>query len=761
MSETTEVVPSAPQQPERIGPYHILQVLGEGGMGIVYEAEETEPVRRRVALKVIRVGLDSRHVLARFQTERQALAVMDHPAIAKVLHAGTTEEGRPYFAMELVKGLPITRYCDLHRLSVRQRVELFIAVAFGVQHAHQKGVIHRDLKPSNILVAEQDGVAQPKIIDFGIAKALGAQVTDHTLVTQFGQMIGTAAYMSPEQADSSAAMDVDTRSDIYALGVMLFELLVGRLPYDPEQMGVHAFLARLAAGDTLPPTPSEKLVTLGADQRGVASNRRTEPTHLRRELRGDLDWIVMKAMESDRTRRYETANALANDLRHHLANEPVAARPPHTAYRLAKFIRRHRAAVLAAVVVVVAMFSAAVVATVGLLRARRAEAKAAQEAAAATQVTDFLVDLFHVSDPARAGVSDTTLSARELLDRGASRVVTGLSNQPLLQSRLMTTLGTVDAALGRFAQAQRLLDSALRVRESQLGPNDPAVAEVLNVLGDVAREKGDFDAAERSYQRALTIRQKAFGPVNIDVASTLSGLAALRVKQRRMSDAESLYSRALALDARLRAPDDQRLARDLRDMGVVYLLQKRYAEAEPMLRRALAIEERTLGSAHADVGSTLNNLGVLYWSLGRYDEALGYYDRARQIYERVLGPLHPRYASTLNNLGETYWKLKRYGEAEPLLRRALEIKQRTLEPDNPAIAETLHSLAGLYEDQGRYEQASDLYRRVLEIREKRLGAKHPDVANTMREYAEALRRAGHARAADSVLALSAARSSER
>ena len=721
-------------------------------MGIVYEAEETEPVRRRVALKVIRVGLDSRHVLARFQTERQALAVMDHPAIAKVLHAGTTEEGRPYFAMELVKGLPITRHCDLNRLSIREREELFIAVALGVQHAHQKGVIHRDLKPSNILVTEQDGVAQPKIIDFGIAKALGGQTTDHTMVTQFGQMIGTAAYMSPEQADSASSMDVDTRSDIYALGVMLFELLVGRLPYDPEQMGVHAFLARLAAGDTLPPTPSEKLVTLGADQRSVASNRRTEPTHLRRELRGDLDWIVMKAMDSDRTRRYETANALANDLRRHLANEPVAARPPHTAYRLAKFVRRHRAAVLATIVVFAAVFSGAVVATIGLLRARRAEARAAQEAAAATQVTDFLVDLFRVSDPARAGVSDTTLTARELLDRGASRVVTGLSSQPLLQSRLMTTLGTVDGALGRFAQAQRLLDSALRVRESQLGPNDPAVAEVLNVLGDVAREKGDFDAAERSYQRALAIREKAFGPVNVDVASTLSGLAALRVKQRRLAAAESLYSRALDLDARLRAPDDQRLARDLRDMGVVYLLQKRYVEAEPMLRRALAIEERTLGSAHADVGSTLNNLGVLYWSLGRYDEALGYYDRARQIYERVLGPLHPRYASTLNNLGETYWKLKRYDEAEPMLRRALEIKQRTLEPDNPAIGETLNSLAGLYNDQGRYEQSAALYKRVLEIREKRFGPKHPDVANTMREYAEALRRAGHVRAADSVLA---------
>ncbi|HWD35325.1 MAG TPA: serine/threonine-protein kinase, partial [Casimicrobiaceae bacterium] len=508
METTTLSLTSAPQ-PERIGPYRILHVLGEGGMGIVYEAEETEALKRRVALKVIRAGLDSREVFARFQLERQALAVMDHPAIAKVLHAGTAETGQPFFAMELVKGLPIVRYCDMRRLSIAERVELFIAVLQGVQHAHQKGVIHRDLKPSNVLVTEQYGAPQPKIIDFGIAKALGAQLAEQTLVTRWGQMIGTAAYMSPEQADSST-VDVDTRSDIYSLGVMLYELLVARLPFDPEAVGVHAFLARLAAADTVPPTPSERLNTLGDEQARVASSRRADPARLRRELRGDLDWIVMKAMEPDRARRYETANAMAIDLKHHLANEPVTARPPSAPYRMSKFVQRHRLGVLTAALVTAAVVVSAVSAELGLMRARRAEAKTAQEAAAAKQVADFLVDLFNVADPSQRAAGDS-LTARQILDRGATRVLAGLSTQPLLKSRLMTTLGSVNEALGRFEPARALLDSALRIRERELGPNDPSVGETLNALGDLARDKGNFDAADRDYQRALTIRRAAFG----------------------------------------------------------------------------------------------------------------------------------------------------------------------------------------------------------------------------------------------------------
>ncbi|HEX7025450.1 MAG TPA: tetratricopeptide repeat protein, partial [Gemmatimonadales bacterium] len=624
-----------------MGPYRVLQLLGQGGMGAVYEAEETGPVRRRVAVKVIRAGLASRAIVARFEAERQALALMNHPGIAKVLHAGTTEAGEPFVAMELVRGLPITEYCDSNRLPLVARIELFIAVCRAVQHAHQKGVIHRDLKPSNVLVSEQDGTPQPKIIDFGIAKAVGQQLTEHSLVTLGGQAIGTAAYMSPEQADS-AGIDIDTRSDIYSLGVMLYELLVGQLPLDPGGVGLNVFLARIASGDTNAPTPSAMVSAARPDGAAVARSRRTDASHLRRELRGDLDWIVMKAMDPDRTRRYETANGLANDLSRHLHNEPVLARPPSARYRLAKFVRRHRLGVLAAGIVSAAIVGGAILAAVGLVRARRAEHRATQEAVAAQQVTRFLVELFQVSNPAQA--RGNTLTARELLERGAQRVRKELSGQPLLQARLLQALGTVHQQLGLYDAARPLLEDALRIREDALGSNDSLVAETLHSLGDVERSKGDLAEADSSYGRALAIRETLFGPENIETASTLAGLAALRVRQGRIAEAESLYRRVIALDDRVRAPEDLHRLRNLRSFAVVYWSQGRYAEAEPLLQRTLELQERSLGADHPDVAATLNNLGGVEWKLGRYQEALSYYERARPIYEKTLDPKHPEVA---------------------------------------------------------------------------------------------------------------------
>lgn len=728
------------EHPDRIGPYKIIQLLGEGGMGVVYEAEETEPVRRRVALKLVRAGLDeTREVLARFDAERRALAVMNHPGIARVLHAGSTETGEPYFAMELVRGLPLTEFCDQRRLSVPDRLRLFIGICEAVQHAHQKGVIHRDLKPSNILVTDEDGHPAPKIIDFGIAKALGPQGPDQITKTLVGFAMGTVAYMSPEQA-STTAIDVDTRADIYSLGVMLYELLVGHLPIDPIEIGVYEFLARLASGDTNPPTPSSGLSTAVGRSATIAQRRRTDWRHLQRDLRGDLDWIVMKAMHPDRAHRYETANGLAADIRRHLANEPVVARPPSTRYRVEKFFKRHRTGVITAGVAAAVVVSSSVIATVGFVKARRAEALAASEAEAATQVTNFLVDLFRQSDPVAAKRSSMT--AREIFELGARRVTTELVDQPLLQSRIMQTVGSVQASLGQYAEARKILEDVLRVRERSFGPNDPRLGETLTSLAEVARERGDNDEAEQFITRALAIREAAYGPEHIDVATSLSVLATIRYRQAQYVQAESLFTRALALDAALRSPDDPRTMRDMRGLASVYQAGEQFDKAETLWKSTLEMQERALGSEHPDVASTLNNIGAVYWSTNRPEEALATYRRARPIFEKAYGLEHFNTAGVINNEAEALWKLKRYQESEALFREALAIKRRILAPTSTSIATTLNSLAGLLRDAKRYPEAELLYRQALALREKAFGAAGPDVATTLRDYAELLRQSG-------------------
>lgn len=714
-------------------------------MGVVYEAEETGPVRRRVAVKVMRAGLNSREVVARFETERQALAVMNHPGIAQVLGVGATPDGQPYFAMELVRGLPITTYCDTRRLSVEERLELFIAVCHAAQHAHQKGVTHRDLKPSNIMVTEQDGVAQPKIIDFGIAKALGQQLTELTLVTLSGQAMGTAAYMSPEQADPTG-MDTDTRADIYSLGVVLYELLVGELPVDPDHVGLHLFLARLAAGEANPPTPSARLHT--NPQRAVAAavSRRTDADRLRRRLHGDLDWIVMKAMAHERSRRYDTANGLALELRRFLNDEPVLARPPSVPYWVGKFMRRHRVGVAVVGAAAAAVLVATVVATVGFVRASRAERAAAADAQAASAVTSFLVDLFRDADPAQAGASPVT--ALDVLDRGAARARSELTDQPLHQARLLLTLGTTYASLSLFAPARELLQDALRVRERELGAEHPSLVEILIALGDAAREHGEVDEAERHYDRGLAIARAASMEENIQVATGLAGLGGLRIRQGEYAAAESLYRKVLPIDGVVRAPDDPRIGRNIRNLGTALYGQGRYAEAESLFRQALDLQERTLGPEHMDVASTLTNLGALYHMQERYADALEQYQAARVIYEARLGTEHNLVANVYSNLGETNWKLGHLVEAEPLLRNALGIKERILAPNATSLANTLHAYAGVLRDQQRYREAEPMYRRALQIRERAYPADHRDVLTTRRDYAELLRRMGRGIEAD-------------
>jgi tetratricopeptide (TPR) repeat protein len=731
-----------PELPERIGPYRVLQLLGRGGMGAVYDAEDTGAVRRRVAVKVVRAGFNSREVLARFDAERQALALMNHAAIARVLEAGATDAGDPYFSMELVRGLPITEYCDRNRLSVPERLELFIAVCQGVQHAHQKGVIHRDLKPSNILVVEQDGRATPKIIDFGIAKALGQRLTEHTLVTMSGTAMGTAAYMSPEQADP-AVVDIDTRADVYSLGVLLFELLVGQRPLDPDALGIHAFLAKLAARQTEPPTPSGRL---GHDESStaVAAARRTDVPTLRKDLRGDLDWIVVKAMQPDRSMRYETASGLADDIRRHLIHEPIVARPPSARYRMEKFVQRNRGAVIASGVVAAAIVGGSILATVGFIRARAAERVALQEAATARQVTDFLTTLFNTSAPAGRLRGDT-LKAIDLAGRAVATVRRDLATQPLLQARMLRTLGTVYLQLGFADQARPLMDDALAIREHELGPADTLVADALRGVGDVARAKGgkdNLDRADSAYTRSLHIREAALGADNVDVAASLASLASLRYSQRRLAASESTYRRVVALDDRLRSPTDSARFRNLNGLAAAIWAQGRAKEAEPVFVQALTVQQRIRGKDDFDVAKTRSNLGGAYYSLGRFDDARTQYELARPVFEAILPAQHPNVAALQNNLGEVYWKLGRLPEAEATLRKALAIKEAILAPTDAGLASTLNALAGTLRDAGRFRDAEPLYRRALALREPAAATNPRDLAETLRDYAESLRRSG-------------------
>ena len=740
--------------PETIGPYRVLGVLGEGGMGTVYEAAETGPVKRRVALKIVRAGLNSREVLARFALERQALALMNHDGIAKVFHAGETDAREPYFAMELVKGLPITEYCDSQRLTPKQRLGLFITVCHAVQHAHQKGVIHRDLKPSNILVTEQDGEAQPKIIDFGIAKALSPQLADSTLVSRLGEPLGTAMYMSPEQAESSG-LDVDTRTDIYSLGVILFELLVGEPPMTPQGEGVHIFMARLAARRTEPPVPSSRLAALlDTGRNAIAFARRTDPDSLRRQLRGDLDWITLKALDPDRTRRYDSAAAFAADIARYLANEPVAARAPSTPYRIRKFVLRHRIAVPVTALAVLAIATSATFAVAGMLRARRAEQLARNEAAAARHVTDFLVELFKA--PVEGELPGNQLTARQLLDRGARRASADLASQPFLQGRILQTIGTAYAALGLYDDARTQLDEALAARVRTYGAVSLPVAETELALADAAALRGDLAAADRHYAHALTIRESLLGRDHPLVARVAFGIGRLRWKEGKLDESDAAYGRALAIDERI-SLDSTEMARDLMGLAVVQWDRKRYAQAESLMRRSIDVQTKRLGPDHSDLAPALNNLGALYWTMGRYTEALPLYERVRKTFERTLDPSHPDIAVVYSNLAETYWKLGRFEEAEPLFRRALAIKESRLSAGNPSLAITLQSLADMLRDDGKPADAEAAYRRALDIRVRALGPASDKVVETSTALAELLRSNGRAREADSVAARYAAK----
>jgi serine/threonine protein kinase len=699
-----------------VGAYKLLEQIGEGGFGVVFLAEQQEPMRRQVALKVLKPGMDSRQVIARFEAERQALALMNHPHIARVLDAGATDSGRPYFVMELVKGVSITEFCDRNRLAPAARLRLFIDVCQAIQHAHHKGVIHRDIKPSNVLVTLHDGVPVVKVIDFGIAKATAHKLTERTLFTAHGQMIGTPAYMSPEQAEGNG-LDIDTRSDVYALGVLLYELLTGTTPLEGTrlQQAGYAELQRLIREEEAP-RPSTRLSALGDSATLLAGARGLDVKRLARLLAGDLDWVVMKALEKDRTRRYATPGGFAEDAERYLRREAVLARPPALAYRLKKFVQRNKAAVLTAAVVAAGLLAGIAVATWQAVCATRAEAAAVVAAGAEgrakanaeardeeTRAVLRFVErrVFGAAQPkGQAGGLGPTATLREALLAALPYVEKDFANKPLIEARVRLMLGTS-----------------------------------FGSLGDNRTAAEQFAAA-----RALYIRHR--GPHHPDTLVSMNNLATSYGALGRHAEARDLYEEVLTVHKATRGPDHSDTLRSMNNLGNSYHALGRHADALALHEQTLALRKARLGPNHPDTLGSMNNLANSYAALRWHAAALKLHEETLALRRATLGADHPDTLRSITNVANSYAALGRHDEALRLRRRTLPRMKTVLGHDHPDTLWAMNSLARSYEASGRHAETLELRRQALASREVALGPDHPDTLLNLWGVAESLTKQG-------------------
>jgi non-specific serine/threonine protein kinase/serine/threonine-protein kinase len=716
-------------RPEFVGSFRILELLGTGGMGEVYLAEQESPLKRQVALKIIKAGMDTREVIARFETERQALALMNHPNVARMFEAGTTESGRPYFVMEHVPGSPITTFCDEHKLDLRARLELFVPVCRAIQHAHQKGVIHRDIKPSNVLVTMEDDRPVPKVIDFGVAKATGRSLTEKTLFTAQGQLLGTPAYMSPEQAQMTG-QDVDTTSDVYSLGVLLYEMLAGSPPFDAQELR-QAGIAEInrIIRDVEPPRPSTKISTHGEATEDLAARRRVGPGKWRKMLAGELDWITMRAMAKEPERRYQAASELSSDIERYLGGEPVLARKPSSAYQLKKLISRNKARSLLVFALVAVLVGSSVMVNLQARRIARERDRANQEAETAGRVSTFLVDLFQVADPEEN--LGNTITAREILDEGVDRIEGELTDQPEIRAKLLQTMGNVYVSLALYEPARELLEEALETQEEYEGVGSLSTVGYLNSLGLVLREKGDFAGAEALFVRAVRIAEDSPEFPREELATLLNSLATV---QRDLGDYESAtvaFERSLAIKKDELGPNHPDVGASLANWGAALYSAGDLSGARLKLEEALEIREAVLSPDHPDLAASRMNLGLVLSDLGEYEAARPQLERALVIYEKAYGSDHPDVANVLVNLGTLFFNSGDFDSAGPLFERALRIREETLGPDHPEVAVALANVGNIHLMSGDPESALSCYERALSITEASYGAAHVQVATLL------------------------------
>ena len=703
--------PVTEQPGDRIGRYKLWEKIGEGGFGVVYVAEQEEPVRRRVALKVIKLGMDTREVIARFEAERQALALMDHPNIARVLDAGATDAGRPYFVMELVRGIRITDYCDQHNLTTEDRLELFTQVCHAIQHAHQKGIIHRDIKPSNILVASHDGVSVPKVIDFGIAKATQGRLTDLTVYTELNQFMGTPAYMSPEQAELSG-LDVDTRTDIYALGVLLYQLLTGQTPFDPKKL-VESGLdeIRRTIREVEPPKPSTRLNSmLNADQTDVAKHRQTDSRKLTSLLRGDLDWIVMKALEKDRARRYETANGFVMDIKRFLADEPVLAAAPSAAYRFSKFARRNKTALGVAAAMGVILTAATIASTWLAVRATRAEelahrnvirATAAEELAQkrvievaaerdqkdqarqeAESMSTFLSEILRSPDPAKGGGRSTTVA--ESLDAATARLEKNPSIPPARRALLQAAIAKTYSSLGLYSEAIALQEKVLAYDRTALRPGNPDLIGAMFNLATYYHQNGRLGEALTLREEVLMRFREAQGPATHNTLASMANLATSYDAAGRREEALKLREEVLALRRQAKGPEDPDTLDEMTSLADSYTAAGRREEALKLREEEVMVRRKVQGLGRRDTRAAMKSVAESYQDAKRFVEAESLHRELLEYLRQHAATNKFDLAMALSGLGDCLLRQAKDVAAESCLRESLAM----LEKQEPGVTPT-------------------------------------------------------------------------